>query len=168
MANPQIRLANLTVGRSSAAVDVTVVVSMFESNGSEPRICAWSRVIHELCIRNTYLLCLRDSSRNDKTDTNCVEGGTCPEIEPLTVSELNEYVITADAQIIEFLCTAKVNILKFMLIKVGAILASPNVQRNSCKRYLHSHFSFVIRLMLWVYRGTVWNSLCLTRLVQLF
>ncbi|KAF2543816.1 hypothetical protein F2Q70_00036254 [Brassica cretica] len=29
-------------------------------------------------------------------------------IEPMTISELNQFIITADSQIIEFLCTAKV------------------------------------------------------------
>lgn len=29
-------------------------------------------------------------------------------IEPLTAAELNQFIVTADTQIIEFLCTAKV------------------------------------------------------------
>ncbi|XP_009102346.2 uncharacterized protein LOC103828499 [Brassica rapa] len=45
---------------------------------------------------------------NSYTLLQNLRAGRCSNIEPMTVSELNQFVLTADPQIIEFLCTAKV------------------------------------------------------------
>ncbi|KAF2572385.1 hypothetical protein F2Q70_00005133 [Brassica cretica] len=67
-------------------------------------------------------------------------------IEPMTISELNQFIITADSQIIEFLCTAKFTLSSKMT--VGVILAAPGVPRNLSERYLPSHVFHVMKLML--------------------
>ncbi|XP_033128410.1 uncharacterized protein LOC103853519 isoform X1 [Brassica rapa] len=48
------------------------------------------------------------SMANSYTLLQNLRAGRCSNIEPMTVSELNQFVLTADPQIIEFLCTAKV------------------------------------------------------------
>ncbi|CAN6846008.1 unnamed protein product [Brassica oleracea var. botrytis] len=57
-------------------------------------------------------------------------------IVPLTVSELNQYVLSADPQVIEFLCTAKVTGIQFEEEYIGCA---------SCSKKLPSHASLVIK-----------------------
>ncbi|CAN6971368.1 unnamed protein product [Brassica rapa subsp. trilocularis] len=61
-----------------------------------------------------------------KPDSLFIKTDSCSEDRPLTVSELNQSVLTADPQIIEFLCTAKV----IQSEKGGVILAAVDVLRR--------------------------------------
>ncbi|KAF2558409.1 hypothetical protein F2Q68_00015167 [Brassica cretica] len=90
-------------------IDVAVVVSMFyslavafhnkfESYGSEPRIVLATSINPRMGGAN--------GTEQASTASKVVHA---QKIEPLTVSALNEYVITANPKITEFLCTAKVN-----------------------------------------------------------
>ncbi|CAN7135530.1 unnamed protein product [Brassica rapa subsp. narinosa] len=55
--------------------------------------------------KRTMQKLFRDGSNQTASSSKLIHAQT---IEPLTVSELNQSVLTADPQIIEFLCTAKV------------------------------------------------------------
>ncbi|CAN7031870.1 unnamed protein product [Brassica oleracea var. botrytis] len=66
-------------------------------------------------------------------------------IEPMTTSELNQFIITADSQ--SFF--APLSLLVSSKMTVGVILAAPGVPRNLSERYLPSHVFHVMKLMLY-------------------
>lgn len=100
-----------------------------------------------------------------KPDSLFIKTDSCSEDRPLTVSELNQSVLTADPQIIEFLCTAKV----IQSEKGGVILAAVDVLRRLWRRFLLSRaFFFVITQALWLPPGTMWNYLQQIRQMMLY
>ncbi|WZY86255.1 hypothetical protein YC2023_032639 [Brassica napus] len=68
----------------------------------------------------------RMRKRSTMQNSLFIKTDSCSEDRPLTVSELNQSVLTADPQIIEFLCTAKV----IQSEKGGVILAAVDVLRR--------------------------------------
>ncbi|KAH0837745.1 hypothetical protein HID58_092362, partial [Brassica napus] len=60
-------------------------------------------------------------------------------IEPMTVSELNQFIFTADPQVTEI-----------QLDEGCVTLAAPLAPRNSYERRLHSHASHAMKPMLWL------------------
>ncbi|KAL0649360.1 hypothetical protein Bca4012_092051 [Brassica carinata] len=106
--------------------DATVCVSMFDSlaqafhnkldgYGKEQRIVVATGVNPKMVSGKLYLN--GTSATHIFFDSESVEPGQsgssskvihAQKIEPMTVSELNQFVLTADPQVIEFLCTAKV------------------------------------------------------------
>ncbi|KAH0879533.1 hypothetical protein HID58_066927, partial [Brassica napus] len=112
--------------------DVPVVVSMFyslavafhnkfESYGSEPRIVLATSINPRMGGGRLYLNSTSgthsyfdsetavEKEMLEKLASTASKVVHAQKIEPLTVSALNEYVITANPKITEFLCTAKVN-----------------------------------------------------------
>ncbi|CDY18487.1 BnaA01g27080D [Brassica napus] len=91
--------------------DTTVCVSIFDSlalafhskldvYGKEPRIVVVTAV-------NPKLVSGKLAGGTDQSGSSS-KVVHAQKIEPMTVSELNQFIFTADPQIIEFLCTAKV------------------------------------------------------------
>ncbi|KAL0898407.1 hypothetical protein Bca101_082368 [Brassica carinata] len=89
------------------------VESKFDGYGREPKIVVVTGINPKIVSGKLYL----NGTSATRVFFDC--GGTDQEgssskvvhaqkIEPLTIAELNQFVITADPQIIEFLCTAKV------------------------------------------------------------
>ncbi|CAF2270706.1 unnamed protein product [Brassica rapa] len=76
--------------------------------------------------KRTMQKLFRDGSNQTASSSKLIHAQT---IEPLTVSELNQSVLTADPQIIEFLCTAKVTGIQSE--KGGVIVAAMDVLRRS-------------------------------------
>uniref|UniRef100_M4F2U6 Uncharacterized protein n=1 Tax=Brassica campestris TaxID=3711 RepID=M4F2U6_BRACM len=75
--------------------------------------------------KRTMQKLFRDGSNQTASSSKLIHAQT---IEPLTVSELNQSVLTADPQIIEFLCTAKVTGIQSE--KGGVIVAAMDVLRR--------------------------------------
>ncbi|XP_013732064.2 replication protein A 70 kDa DNA-binding subunit B-like isoform X2 [Brassica napus] len=118
--------------------DVNVCVSLFDSlavafhtklvgYGREPRIVLFTGINPKIVLGKLYLngtsasrIFFDSETSAGKDRLERLQGGGADEtgssskvvlaqkIEPLTVAELNEFVLSAEPQIIEFLCTAKV------------------------------------------------------------
>ncbi|KAG5411423.1 hypothetical protein IGI04_007742 [Brassica rapa subsp. trilocularis] len=71
-------------------------------------------------------------------------------IEPIHVSELNQFVVTAEPQIIEFLCTAKVT--EIQISEGWCYIGCSNCskKKNSLERRLHSRVSHAMKPMPWL------------------
>ncbi|KAG5378223.1 hypothetical protein IGI04_026065, partial [Brassica rapa subsp. trilocularis] len=160
-------MLTLRLGRDS-----TVCVSLFDSlahafhgkldcYGREPRIfiatsppssiLRWLRSVvgkaeFDRRVLKFYLdsaTCLPGGGTGQSASSSKVDHAQ--KIEPLNVSELNQFVVTSEPQIIEFLCTAKVS--EIQLGEGGVILDVRIVQKSSFERRLHSRVSHAMKPM---------------------
>ncbi|CAN7017764.1 unnamed protein product [Brassica oleracea var. botrytis] len=137
---------------SSLTTPVNVCVSLFDglafafhskldSYGSEPKVLVFTSINPQLVgatgIEN-YEKLIGDGSDQTPSSSKLPHA---QKIEPLTISKLNQYVITFEPQIIEFLVLRH--------IKDGVILDARNVQQSYSERFLLSHAFSVIKPTLW-------------------
>nr|VDC93837.1 unnamed protein product [Brassica oleracea] len=78
----------------------------FDSYGKEPRIVLATGLNPKIVGGNRVFVILPGHGSEHTSSSSKVVHAQ--KIEPMTVSELNQFVITSESQIIEFLCTAKV------------------------------------------------------------